>query len=80
MGQAMIREHERAVLNVDVPSEGLKAGDVGTVVHAYADGKAYEMEFVTLEGRTAAVVTVEAAQIRAVKPREIPHARELTAA
>jgi Domain of unknown function (DUF4926) len=76
----MIKEHERAVLKVDVPAEGLKAGDVGTVVHIYGDGKAYEVEFVTLEGRTAAVVTLEAAQIRPVRPREIPHARDLAAA
>jgi len=76
----MIQEHERAVLNVDVPGEGLKAGDVGTVVHVYGDGKAYEVEFVTLEGRTVAVVTLEASHIRPVKPREIPHARELAAA
>jgi hypothetical protein len=76
----MINEHERAVLNVDVPAEGLKAGDVGTVVHVYKDAEAYEVEFVTLEGRTAAVVTLEAAQVRPVRPREIPHARELAAA
>jgi hypothetical protein len=76
----MINEHDRAVLNVDVPSEGLKAGDIGTVVHVYADAKAFEVEFVTLDGRTAAVLTLESAQIRPVKPREIPHARDLAAA
>jgi hypothetical protein len=30
-------------------------GDVGTVVHVYADGKAFEVEFTTLDGKTAAV-------------------------
>ena len=73
----MIKEHERVVLKTDVPAEGLKAGDVGTVVHIYADGKAFEVEFVTLDGRTAAVVTLEAEQVRPVSPREITHAREL---
>ena len=48
---------------------------VGTVVHLYADGHDYEVEFVTL----AAVVTLEADQVRPVNPREIPHARELAA-
>jgi hypothetical protein len=76
----MIKEHERAVLITDVPAEGLKAGDVGTVVHLYNDSKACEMEFVTLDGKTAAVVTLEMDQIRPVKPREIPHARDLAAA
>jgi hypothetical protein len=73
----MIQEHDRVVLTTDVPTDGLKAGDVGTVVHLYRDGQAYEVEFVTLDGRTAAVVTLESQQIRSVNPREITHAREL---
>ncbi len=76
----MIREHDRVVLKTAVPKEGLKAGDVGTVVHIYHDGKAYEVEFVTLAGHTATVVTLEKAQVRPVHRREIPHARELQAA
>lgn len=73
----MIKEHERVVLAATVPSEGLVAGDVGTVVHVYRDGQAYEVEFTTLEGQTAAVVTLEASQVRPVGKREITHAREL---
>jgi hypothetical protein len=73
----MIGEHDRVVLKTDVPADGLKAGDVGTVVHLYSDGRGYEVEFVTLDGHTAAVVTLEAEQIRPVNPREITHAREL---
>jgi hypothetical protein len=75
----MIKEHERVVLKAPVPSERLEAGDVGTVVHVYRDGAAYEVEFTTLDGATAAVVTVESAQVRPVGHREIPHARELVA-
>jgi hypothetical protein len=71
----MIKEHERVVLKTPVPSQALEAGDVGTVVHVYRDGLAYEVEFTTLDGKTAAVVTVEAAQIRPVGKREITHAR-----
>jgi len=76
----MIKEHERVVLKTAVPGKGLEAGDVGTVVHLYRDGRAYEVEFTTLEGKTAAVVTVEASQVRPVGKREITHARELQAA
>lgn len=76
----MINELDRVVLKSAVPAECLEAGDVGTVVHVYRDGLAYEVEFTTLEGKTAAVVTVEAAQVRPVKKREITHARELQAA
>lgn len=73
----MMKEHDRVVLATTVPAEGLVEGDVGTVVHVYRDGQAYEVEFTTLEGKTAAVITVEAAQVRPVGKREITHAREL---
>ena len=73
----MIKEHDRVVLAANVPSEGLVAGDVGTVVHVYRDGQAYEVEFFTLEGKTAAVITLESSQVRPVGKREITHAREL---
>jgi Domain of unknown function (DUF4926) len=75
-----MKEHERVVLTTPVAAEGLEAGDVGTVVHVYGDGKACEVEFLTLDGRTAAVVTLEAVQVRPVGRREITHARELAAA
>ena len=73
----MMKEHDRVALAATVPAEGLVAGDVGTVVHVYRDGQAYEVEFTTLEGKTAAVITVEATQVRPVGKREITHAREL---
>lgn len=73
----MIREHERVVLTTAIPAEGLEAGDVGTVVHVYGDGRACEVEFTTLDGTTAVVVTLEASQVRPVGKREITHAREL---
>ena len=76
-GNMMIKEHDRIVLKTAVAAEGLEAGDVGTVVHVYRDGLAYEVEFTTLNGDTAAVITVEAAQVRPVHEREITHAREL---
>lgn len=75
----MIKEHERVVLTASVPEAGLEPGDVGTVVHVYGGGEAYEVELVTLEGRTAAVVTLDAASVRPVSDREITHARELEA-
>ena len=74
-----IKELDRVVLTAAVSAEGLEAGDVGTVVHAYDDDRAFEVEVTTLDGRTAAVVTVEASNVRPVGRREITHARELTA-
>lgn len=75
----MIKEHERAVLLRDLPAQGLKAGDVGTVVHIYRDGAAYEIEFFTLDGHTLDVVTVDAQQVRPVERRDMLHVRELSA-
>jgi hypothetical protein len=76
----MMKEHERIVLTTSVPDAGLEAGDVGTVVHVYKDGQAYEVEFVTLDGHTAAVLTLEASQVRPVSRRDITHTRELSVA
>jgi hypothetical protein len=76
----MIKEHERVVLTTPLPGEGLEAGDVGTVVHVYKDGEAYEVEFVTLDGHTAAVATLEASQVRPVSRHDITHTRELSVA
>lgn len=75
----MPKEHERVILTTQVPAEGLEAGDVGTVVHVYADGQAYEVEFVALDGHTKAVVTLEPSQVRPVTRRDMTHAREIQA-
>jgi hypothetical protein len=75
----MIQEHDCIVLTQDIPDGGLKAGDVGTVVHIHRDGAAYEVEFMTLTGRTLAVATVLPGQLRAVSARDVSHVRELAA-
>ena len=75
----MIKELDTVVLTTAIPKEGFEPGDVGTVVHAYEDGQAFEVELTTLDGRTAAVVTVEASQVRPVSGRDIAHAREMAA-
>ena len=75
----MIKEHDRVVLKTSVPGQGLKAGDVGTIIHIYKAGEAFEVEFLTLQGETVAVATLEASQVRPVQKREITHARVLRA-
>jgi len=71
----VIREHDRVVLLADVPKNGLKAGDVGTVVHVYSGGAAYEVEVMTLTVETLAVLTLSADQVREVRKGEVTHAR-----
>jgi len=76
----MIKEHDCVVLTEDVPAEGLKAGDIGTVVHTHAGREGYEVEFMTLAGQTFAVVTLLPTQVRAIAPRDVAHVRELAVA
>jgi len=68
------------VLTEDLPENKLKAGDVGTIVHIHQDGLAFQVEFMTLSGRTIAVATARAAQVRPVSPRDLVHVRELQTA
>jgi hypothetical protein len=76
-GREMIRELDTVVLTNDIAEHGLKSGDVGAVVHCYADGEAWEVEFVTAEGTPVAVLTLGATDVRPMGSREILHAREL---
>lgn len=76
----MIKEHDSIVLLQDLPDDGLKAGDIGTVVHIHKGGAGYEVEFMTLAGETVAVVTLLPDQLRPITRRDLAHVRELTAA
>ncbi|MEW6328452.1 MAG: DUF4926 domain-containing protein [Thermodesulfobacteriota bacterium] len=76
----MIHEHDTIVFCRDLDEYGLKRGDIGAVVHCYEDGKAYEVEFVTGEGKTVAVVTLESKDVRSMTMKEILHVREVQAA
>lgn len=69
-----MKELETVVLVKDLPEHRLKRGDVGTVVHAHPKG-GYEVEFVTLDGETIAVVSLSATDVRKSGKREIPHVR-----
>jgi len=75
----MIEELEDVILTSDLPQYGLTRGDIGTVVLVHKQGKGYEVEFTTLDGESIAIVTLVANQVRATKPREIAHVRDLAA-
>ena len=76
----MIRELDTVVLARDIEEHGLKRDDIGAVVHRYRDGSAYEVEFVTGEGSTVAVLTLTSEDIRPIGQKEILHVRELVRA
>ena len=73
----MLAEHDRIVLTEDFPPSCLKAGDVGTIVHVHHGGEAFEVEFLALDGSTAAVETVPGARLRPVAMTDLTHARVL---
>lgn len=73
----MIQELEMVVLTHDIDEHNLKQGDIGAVVHCYKDGSTFEVEFVTAEGKTIALLTLNCTDIRPVSGREVLHAREL---
>lgn len=76
----MLQELDSIILTTDLPEYQLKAGDVGTIVLVHANHEGYEVEFVTLDGETVAVVSVFASQVRPVVRGEIAHARQIEAA
>jgi len=73
----MIKELDTIVLTHDIGEYGLEKGDIGAVVHCYANGDAYEVEFVTADGRAIAVLTLNLNDIRLITSKEILHVREV---
>jgi hypothetical protein len=71
----MIQKLDSVVLTTDLPEYSLKRGDMGTVVLTHRDGQGYEVEFMTLDGETLAVVSLLASQVRPIGRREVAHAR-----
>ena len=76
----MIHELDIVVLVHDLKAYGLTQGDVGAVVHCYKDGVTFEVEFVTGEGATLAVLTLSQHDLRPMHGREILHVRALAGA
>jgi putative heme iron utilization protein len=76
----MTRELDTVVLSRDLPEHGLKQGDIGAVVHCYKGGESFEVEFITGQGETVAVVTLKTDDVRMMQDKEILHVRKLQAA
>lgn len=64
------RELDAVVLARDLPEHGLRSGDLGAVVQVYEpDG--LEVEFVTVSGRTEALVTLNVQDVRPVEDDDL---------
>ena len=71
-----MNELESVVLTRDLPDHELETGDVGVIVHCHSES-AFEVEFITGEGGTVAVVTLRSEDLRRIDAREILHVRSL---
>lgn len=64
------KQLDTVVLDRDLPEHGLRRGDLGAVVEVYApDG--LDVEFVTASGKTEALVTLKAKDVRAVEDHDL---------
>ena len=75
----MISEHDQVVVLEDPVELPVRAGDVGTVVHVYEAAKAFEVEFVSLNGKTIGTATMTSGKVRASLEGEIAYARLIAA-
>lgn len=71
----------RVALKTDVPEEGLRRGDVATIVehHQGRPGQepGYSLEVFNAVGETVAVITLRESQIEPLSAKEILHIRPL---
>ena len=64
------QELDTVVLTKDLPSHGLKAGDLGAVVQLHSSD-ALEVEFVRASGQTQALVTLAVDDVRPVQEHDL---------
>lgn len=64
----MIQELD-ILLTTNLPEYSLEQGDLSTVVLVHQGGKGYEVEFVTLDRETVAIVSLHSIQVRPIGRR-----------
>ncbi|MDE2836613.1 MAG: DUF4926 domain-containing protein [Chloroflexota bacterium] len=68
-----LKEHDVVTLVVDLPSDGLRVGEVGTVVHVHGSGKAFVVEFADHETPVfATVLPAQVSERRPIHGRRLP--------
>ena len=67
---------DTVVLTRDIPDAGLRRGDLGAIVEVYGLD-AFEVEFVVASGRTQALVTLTADDMRHVGDQDLVSVRPL---
>jgi hypothetical protein len=72
----MFKVLDTVVLVRDLPASGLRSGDLGAIVEVYGPN-AFEVEFVAASGRTQALVTLAASDLRHVNDDDLVSVRHL---
>lgn len=67
---------ETVVLTKDLKNYGLEKGDLGAIVEVYSSHN-YEVEFVTADGHTQALVSLNETDLRPVKSKDMISVRSL---
>lgn len=69
---------DTVIVTVDLPSEEVLAGDLGTIVEIYnAPSPAYEVEFVNPDGTTRALLTLSSQEIRPLSATDVLTTRQV---
>ena len=71
-----LKELDPVVLRSDDPDHGLKAGDLGTIVHAYDDGNV-EVEFSLGSGEMHALVRLAPSEVRGLASEDLLAVRQI---
>jgi hypothetical protein len=72
---------ETVVAMVNIPEEGILAGDVGTIIDVYTQlALAFEVQFASAIGSPRALVTLTPEQIRHLTPADVLTTRQLSTA
>ena len=72
----MFKLLDTVALTHDIPTAGLRRGDLGAIVELRTPS-AMEVEFVAASGRTQALLTLEAADVREVGDQDLIAVRSL---
>jgi hypothetical protein len=72
----MFKLLDTVVLRRDIPESGLRRGDLGAIVQLQSND-AFEVEFVAASGKTQALITLTAEDVRHVDDHDLVSVRHL---
>lgn len=72
-----LRELDAVVLIHDIAEAGLRAGDLGAIVHVHAPGQ-FEVEFATASGKTKALLPLATSDLRPISDDDLLAVRPTT--